>query len=179
MSSTAPEVVSLTPMLVPIVGVVVGAVLTGAIAYFTNHKQREYLKVHEQKKLNISRLEETYKILGELRDYTNKLIIEMANSVTGARPMSADNIQRVSTDRLELLSNLYLTELVEDTESLKNKFTELTKYLAHYCIDKEADENEVKKYVRQAHNAARNINESIQLMKEKVIKQSNTVNSIT
>ncbi|AVW95434.1 hypothetical protein [Vibrio parahaemolyticus] len=164
--------------LIPIVGVIIGSGLTGVITYFNNHKQRKYSELIEQKKLDIARIEECYELLDSLNEYTCKLIISMADSVRDSKPMSADGIERVSTDRLELLSNLYFEGLKTESKIIKDDFSKLTQVIATYCVNEEWNGNKAKQYLKAGHDVSNEIMASIDKMKEALICLSKTLNTV-
>ncbi|CAH1607221.1 hypothetical protein THF5G08_370004 [Vibrio jasicida] len=169
---------SISSAIIPIIGVIIGSVLTGAITYINNHKQRKHSDLVEQKKLDINRIEECYELLDKLNEYTCKLVIAMAASVSDRVPMSPDGIERISTDRLELLSNLYFDDLKTDSKRIKANFTELTGIIARYCIADNMNENDAKQSLKDAHEVSQKIHQSIKSMKSKLVSKSNEINTV-
>lgn len=162
----------------PIVGVVIGALLAGVFNYFNNKSHVRLIELTEQKKLNISRVEEAYEILDSLGDYASSLVFELAVSIKEQRPMSSDGINRVSTDRLNLLSSLYFEKLTDDTELLKEHFSTLTRVIMRFYLDKNMPDEAAKKSLSEAKEILDQINTLALGMKEKLINESKEINQV-
>ena len=100
-----------------LVGVVVGAVLAGAAAWFNSRFQHRYEEQRDRRRLFLEKIQDLYEVVSHYKTAYVRLTAEQIKTITARQPMTVPDVI-VPTEKLHMLVSLYAPTLRPKLEKL-------------------------------------------------------------
>lgn len=155
----------------PLIGVLLGGLLTGGFACLTLWLQRRHQKQQERNKLYREKLQELYEVVSAFKNSYRQTTGSAAISLAGRRPLT-DVGPPVPVEKLQMLVGFYAPSLQPHLTKLLGSGEQYSEVLVRRVGLERQPDAAIKSFVGDLHKKGQGINENAEEMQRAIVELS-------